>query len=58
MLAEDTVEARNRRILEFPVSMSHIEVAKALQAQGWFSLKTTVYYIEYRVRRLREKRRP
>jgi hypothetical protein len=52
---KDSVEARNRRILEFPVSMSHREVAKALQAEGWFSLKTTVYYIEYRVRRLREK---
>ena len=45
-------------ILEFPLSMSHREVAKLLQAEGWFSPKTTVYYIEYRVRRLREKRRP
>jgi hypothetical protein len=35
--------------------MSHREVAKLLQAEGWFSPKTTVYYIEYRVRRLREK---
>ena len=52
---KDSVEARNRRILEFPVSMSHREVAKALQAEGYFSLKTTVYYIEYRVRRLRER---
>ena len=26
--------------------------------QGWFSPKTTVYYIEYRVRRLREKGLP
>ena len=55
---KDSVEARNRRILEFPVSISHREVAKALQAEGWFSLKTTVYYIEYRVRRLREKGHP
>ena len=55
---KDSVEARNRPILEFPLSMSHREVAKILQAEGWFSLKTTVYYIEYRVRRLREKRRP
>ena len=52
---KDTVEARNRRILEFPVSMSHREVAKTLQAEGYFILKTTVYYIEYRVRRLRER---
>ena len=52
---KDSVEARNRRILEFPVSMSHREVAKTLQAEGYFSLKTTVYYIEYRVKRLRER---
>ena len=52
---KDSVEARNRRILEFPLSMSHREIAKTLQAEGYFSLKTTVYYIEYRVRRLREK---
>jgi hypothetical protein len=54
---KDTVEARDRRMLEFPPSMSHREVAKLLQAEGWFSPKTTVYYIEYRVRRLREKRK-
>jgi hypothetical protein len=52
---KDSVEARYRRMLEFPPSMSHREVAKLLQAEGWFSPKTTVYYIEYRVRRLREK---
>jgi hypothetical protein len=52
---KDSVEARDRRMLEFPPSMSHREVAKLLQAEGWFSPKTTVYYIEYRVRRLREK---
>ena len=45
-------------MLEFPPSMSHREVAKLLQAEGWFSPKTTVYYIEYRVRRLREKGLP
>ena len=38
--------------------MSNREVAKALQAEGYFSLKTTVYYIEYRVRRLRERGLP
>jgi hypothetical protein len=47
---KDSVEARNRPILEFPLSVSHREIAKTLQAEGWFSLKTTVYYIEYRVR--------
>jgi hypothetical protein len=51
---KDSIEARNRRMLEFPPSMSH----KLLQAEGWFSPKTTVYYIEYRVRRLREKGMP
>jgi hypothetical protein len=54
---KDTVEARDRRMLELPLSMSHREVAQFLQAEGWFSPKTTVYYIEYRVRRLREKRK-
>jgi hypothetical protein len=54
---KDSIEARIRRMLEFPPSMSHREVAKLLQAEGWFSPKTTVYYIEYRVRRLREKRK-
>jgi hypothetical protein len=43
-------------MLEFPPSMSHREVAKLLQTEGWFSPKTTVYYIEYRVTRVREKR--
>ena len=52
---KDSVEARNRRILEFPISTSNREVAKTLQAEGYFSPKTTVYYIEYRVRRLRER---
>ena len=55
---KDSVEARDRRILELPLSMSPREVAKILQAEGWFSLKTTIYYIEYRVRRLREKGHP
>ncbi len=50
-----TIAACDRRILELPLSMSHREVAKLLQAEGWFSSKTTAYYIEYRVRRVREK---
>jgi hypothetical protein len=45
-------------MLEFPLSMSHREVAKLLQAEGWFSPKTTLYHIEFRVRRLREKGLP
>jgi hypothetical protein len=32
-------------MLELPLSMNHREEAKLLQAEGWFSLKTTVYYI-------------
>lgn len=51
-----SVEARDRRILEFPSSMSPKEVAKALRAEGWYSTKTTVYHIEHRVRRLRKKK--
>jgi hypothetical protein len=43
------------RILEFPLSMTANAVAKAVRAEGWYSPKTTVYHIEYRVRRLREK---
>jgi hypothetical protein len=34
------------------------EVAKILKAEGWYGPKTTVYYIEYRVRRLRGKGHP
>jgi hypothetical protein len=33
-------------MLDFPPSIGHREVAKLLQAEGWFSPKTTVYYIE------------
>jgi hypothetical protein len=43
-------------MLEFPLSMSHREVAKLLQTEGWYGPKTIIYYIEFRVRRLREKR--
>jgi hypothetical protein len=52
---KESVAARDRRILEFPLSMTPNAVAKALRAEGWYSTKTTVYHIEYRVRRLREK---
>jgi hypothetical protein len=52
---KESVEARDRRILEFPLSMSPNAVAKALRAEGWYSKGTTVYHIGYRVRRLREK---
>ena len=35
--------------------MSPNAVAKTLKAEGWDGPKTTVYYIECRVRRLRRK---
>ena len=37
--------------------MSSKTVAKILKAEGWYGRKT-VYYIEFRVRRLRRKRHP
>jgi hypothetical protein len=49
------VEARDRCILKFPLSVSPNAVAKALIGEGWYSKKTKVYYIEFRVRRLRTK---
>jgi hypothetical protein len=45
----------DRRILEFPLSTSSKTVAKILKAAGWYSPKTTIYHIEFRVRRLRGK---
>ena len=35
--------------------MSPNAVAKTLKTEGWYGPKTTVYYIEYRVRRLRRR---
>ncbi len=55
---KDSVAARDRRILEFPLSMTPRTVAKTLKAEGWYGPETTVYYIEFRVRRLREKGHP
>jgi hypothetical protein len=55
---KDSVAARDRRILEFPLSMSPRAVAKMLKAEGWYGPKTTVYHIEFRIRRLRAKRGP
>ena len=55
---KDTIAACDRRILEFPLSMSPKAVAKMLKAEGWYGPKTTVYYIEFRIRRLRGKGHP
>jgi hypothetical protein len=52
---KESVAARDRRIMEFPLSMSPNAVAKALRAEGWYSKGTTVYHVGYRVRRLRAK---
>ena len=52
---KDAIAACDRRILEFPLEISPNAVAKTLKAEGWYGPKTTVYYIEYRVRRLRER---
>ena len=52
---KDIIAACDRRILEFPLSMSPNAVAKTLKAEGWYGPKTTVYYIEYRFRRLRRR---
>ena len=49
-------EACDRRILEFAFSTCSKTVAQILKAEGWYGPKTTIYYIEFRVRRLREKR--
>ena len=54
---KESVAARDRRMLESPLSMSLRAVAKMLKAEGWYSPKTTVYCIEFRVRCLREKGR-
>ena len=54
-IEKESAEACNRRIPKFPLTMSAIDAAKALKAEGWYSKGTTVYYIEYRVKRLRDK---
>jgi hypothetical protein len=43
---KESIVARDRRILEFPLSMTPNAVAKALRAEGWYSPKTTVYHID------------
>jgi hypothetical protein len=50
---KESIEARDRRILEFPRTISPKEVAKAVKAEGLYGKKTIVYHIERRVRRLR-----
>ena len=52
---KDSIAARDRRILEFPLSISPKAIAKMLKAEGWYGPKTTIYHIEFRVRRLRKK---
>ncbi|HEY5740923.1 MAG TPA: hypothetical protein VIS99_00155 [Terrimicrobiaceae bacterium] len=54
---KESVEARDRRILEFPHTMRPRKVAQAVRAKGLYSSKTTFYHIEHRVRRLRVEAR-
>ena len=50
------IEARERRILEFPSSMDAREVAKELKRQGWYSLSTDCQSTVLRIERVRSKR--
>jgi hypothetical protein len=54
-IEKESIKACDKRILDFPLTMSPRDVAKALKAEGWYSKGTIAYYIEFRVRRLREK---
>lgn len=44
---KESVAARDRRILEFPLSTSPKEIIKKLRAEGWYSPKTTSYHINF-----------
>jgi hypothetical protein len=44
-----SIVARDRRVVEFPLSMTPYAVAKALRAEGWYRPKTIAYHIEHRV---------
>ena len=52
---KESVAARDRRILEFPLSTSPKEIIKKLRAEGWYGPKTTSYHIKLRIIRLRAR---
>ena len=49
------IEARERRILEFPSTMDAREVAKELKREGWYALSTDWQSIVLRIERVRAK---
>jgi hypothetical protein len=49
------IEARERRILEFPSTMEAREVAKELKREGWYSLSTDWQSLVLRIERVRAK---
>jgi hypothetical protein len=51
------VEARGRRILEFPLDMDAREVAKELKREGWYAWASDYESIIVRVERVRAKTR-
>ena len=44
--------------VDIPCSRLKVRIAEILKAEGWYSPKTTIYHIEFRVRRLRERSHP
>ena len=49
------VEACERRILEFPLSMDAREVAKELKREGWYAWASNYEGIVFRIKRVRAK---
>jgi hypothetical protein len=54
---KQVVEARERRILEFPLSMDPREVAKELKREGWYASGSDSASIVFRIERVRAKAR-
>jgi hypothetical protein len=52
-----TVEACERRILEFPLGMDAREVAKELKREGWYAWASDYENIILRIKRVRAKAR-
>jgi hypothetical protein len=49
------IEACERRILEFPLSMDAREVAEELKREGWYAWATAYEDIILRIKRVRAK---
>ena len=49
------VEACERRILEFPLSLDALEVAKELKREGWYAWASNYEGIVFRIERVRAK---